>query len=40
MRIKMLNGSWLVGAVAVLALCGMSFAQMTKYDEDQRLNMD
>jgi cytochrome c oxidase cbb3-type subunit 2 len=40
MRIKMLNWSWFVGAVAVLSLCGMSSAQMTKYEEDQRLNME
>jgi cytochrome c oxidase cbb3-type subunit 2 len=40
MRIKMLGCSWFAGAVVVLALCGASSAQMTKYDEDQRLNMD
>jgi mono/diheme cytochrome c family protein len=40
MRIKMLGCSWFRVAVAVLALGGASSAQMTKYDEDQRLNMD
>jgi cytochrome c oxidase cbb3-type subunit 2 len=40
MRIKMLNWTCLAAAVAVLAFVGISSAQMTKYDEDQRLGMD
>jgi mono/diheme cytochrome c family protein len=40
MRIKMLNWTWFAGAVAVLTLVAISSAQMTKFDEEQRLGMD
>jgi mono/diheme cytochrome c family protein len=40
MRTKSLKWSLLLGAAAVLALPGLSRAQVTKYEEDQRLNME
>jgi cytochrome c oxidase cbb3-type subunit 2 len=39
MRTNLFKGSVLIGA-AVFALSGLSRAQMTKYDEDQRWNME
>jgi mono/diheme cytochrome c family protein len=40
MRTKSLKWSLLLGAAAVLALSAASWAQMTKYEEDQRLGME
>lgn len=40
MRGKLVSWSWLAGAAAVLALCASSSAQMTKYEEDQRLGTE
>ena len=40
MRRTILNGSLVFTAVAVLTLCSLSWAQMTKYQEDQRLNTE
>ena len=40
MRRMMSNGSLVLTAVAVLALCSLSWAQATKAEEDQRLNME
>ncbi len=40
MRRIISNGSLVLTAVAVLALCGLSWAQMTKAEEDTRLNME
>ncbi len=40
MRRTILNGALIFTAVAVLTLCSLSWAQMTKYQEDQRLNTE
>jgi mono/diheme cytochrome c family protein len=40
MRRIISNGSLVMTAVAVLALCSLSWAQMTKAEEDTRLNME
>ena len=40
MRRMMSNGSLVLTAVAVLALCSLSMGQATKAEEDQRLNME
>ena len=40
MRRMIFNGSLVLTAVAVVALCSLSWAQMTKADEDQRLGME
>ena len=31
---------WIVGAVAMVALCGISSAQVTEYQENQELGME
>ena len=40
MRRMTMNGSLVLTAVAVVALCSFSWAQMTKAEEDQRLGME
>ena len=40
MRRMILNGSLVLTAVAVVALCSLSWAQVTKAEEDQRLGME
>jgi len=40
MRRELVHSTLLLGAIAVLALCISSAAQMTKYEEDQRLNTE
>ena len=40
MRRMIANGSLVLTAVAVVALCSQSWAQATEADENQRLNME